>query len=144
VFASLTKIDVVATGPIYYQTDHRSRAEIEATPELSVLFALVRMCNARRYRPERRPVAIYAYAGEGVPASIKEAVAAVGGRLASKGDINGRSPAPTSATVGELADRAFRGLADRVQRRLRTVEAATALRSLEAEILASLPTQDAD
>ena len=144
VFASLTKIDVVATGPIYYQTDHRSRAEIEATPELSVLFALVRMCNARRYKPEERPVVIYSYAGEGVPAFIEEVVAAAGGLLASKGDLTGRSPAPTSAAVGEPADRAFRGLADRVQRRLGAVDATTALRSLEAEILAALPTQDAD
>jgi hypothetical protein len=109
-----------------------------------VLFALVRMCNAKRYKSEDRPVVIYASAGEGVPAFIEEAVAAAGGLLASKGDLTGQSPAPTSATVGELADRAFRGLADRVQRRLGAVDATTALRVLEAEILAALPTQEAD
>jgi hypothetical protein len=142
VFASLTRIDIVAQGPIYYQTDHRPRAEIEAAPELSVLFALVRVCNAKRYKPAERPVVIYA--ADDVPAFLEEAVAAAGGLLASTGDLTGRAPAPTSATVGELADRAFRGLAERVQRRLGADDATAALRALEAEILASTPTQDAD
>jgi hypothetical protein len=143
VFASLTRIDIVAEGPIYYQTDHRPRAEIEATPELSVLFALVRICNARRHKPAERPVAVYAAAHD-VPPFLEEAVAAAGALLANAGDLTGRAPAPTSATVSELADRAFRGLANRVQRRLSAADATAALRALEAEILASPPTQDAD
>jgi len=141
-FASLTRIDIVTNGPTYYQTDHRSRAEIEATPELSVLFALVRVCNAKRHKPAERPVVIYA--ADDVPAFLEEAVAAAGGLLANSGELTGRTPSPTSATVGELANRAFRGLAERVQRRLGADDETAALRALEAEILASPPTQDAD
>jgi hypothetical protein len=59
VFASLTKIDIVAKGPRYFQVDGRLRAEIEAAPEISVLFALVRVRAAKRHTTGEPPVVLY-------------------------------------------------------------------------------------
>src|ERR1044071_5942796 len=115
VYSSLTKIDIVTDGPEYIQTDHRSRDEIEATPELSVLFALARVCNARRYNAASQPTVVYVV--NDAPPFLEEAVAAAGGLLERKDDHVRRTPAPASATAAELADRAYRGLAERVQRR---------------------------
>jgi len=142
VYSSLTKIDIVTDGPEYIQTDHRSRDEIEATPELSVLFALARVCNARRYNAASQPTVVYVV--NDAPPFLEEAVAAAGGLLERKDDRTRRTPAPASATAAELADRAYRGLAERVQRRLGAADSTAALRALEAELAASRPTLEDD
>jgi hypothetical protein len=53
VFSSLDRVDIVLKpGPDgrkqFVQTDHRTAQEIEQEPELSVLFALIRILNPRR------------------------------------------------------------------------------------------------
>jgi hypothetical protein len=55
VYCSIDKIDLASRvdgRPIAVQTDHRPRAEIEAEPELSVLFAMARVLNARTHLHE--------------------------------------------------------------------------------------------
>jgi hypothetical protein len=56
-YSSVTKVDILVRDPdtgakIAVQTDHRDAAEIEASWDLSVLFAAVRILNARRAVPD--------------------------------------------------------------------------------------------
>jgi len=46
-YCALDRVDIIA-GTHRFQTDHRTVEEIEQEPELSVLFALTRITNARR------------------------------------------------------------------------------------------------
>ena len=143
-YASLDKIDAATDEGEHYQTDHRTRAEIEDTPELSVLFALTRVRNARRHDSAvRDPVAVYV-PKHALPAFLEEAIAAAGGVIEDFTRGVRHTGARPSASAAELADRAFQGLAARVCRRLETSDAETALRALEAEIAASPPRRPED
>src|SRR5437764_4414089 len=106
-YCSLDKIDLVVDGqPVAMQTDHRTRAEIDADPELSALFAMARVINARAHiagsgfagprsgAEGPRGVSIdggtvHYVAAHGVPSIVREALAATGGVL----DAGGRRTA---------------------------------------------------
>lgn len=116
-FSSLDRVDIVLKpGPDgrqrYVQTDHRTAAEIEQEPDLSVLFALVRILHPKRMAeagsPE--PVVIYS-ARERPPAFLRRAIHAAGGRL-----MIGDDPQPVSEPAGpppleEVIESAFANLA---------------------------------
>jgi len=155
-YCELDIIDFTA-GPHRFQTDHRTREQIEREPELSVLFALTRLLNARRHdqamrasvllalvhliqRPWRKPVYV---AVSDLPPFLEDAIAAAGGVVEHPDTHVRYMPPRPIETASELADRAFRALAERVRRRLAIADPTAALRALEAEILAS-PTPDDD
>jgi hypothetical protein len=146
VYSSLGKIDVVTQDPIQYiQTDHRTREEIEAEPELSVLFALTRILKAHVYAKAQgvEATVVYAALEDDTPAFLRETIAAANGIYERASDRH-REPTPSSSSLAELADAAFRGLADRVVRRTGLSEPALALRSLEAELAIESPSEDDD
>lgn len=137
-YSSLDKIDAVTTEA-RYQTDHRTPAEIEDAPELSVLFALTRVRNAKRHHDAASGQVVVYVPKHELPAFLEEAIAAAGGMIEDFDRGVRHAPARPAATAAELADRAFQGLAARVCRRLETSDAEAALRALEAEIAASPP-----
>jgi hypothetical protein len=145
-YSSLDRIDITARDPatghtLYHQTDHREAAEIEAEPEVSVLFALTRVLNAvRAGRPQGASVA-YVCLGSPSPL-LAQAVASAGGELRRYD-----GPVPFSgetAPPDDLADAAFRELAERVRARVGGSLDAELLQRLEAEVLAAGTTREED
>jgi hypothetical protein len=146
-YSSLLKIDIVAKapeGPLYVQTDHRRRDEIEAEPEISVLFALVRVLNARAHaKAEGEPATVVYACMDDAPPFLVDALAAAGAELETQGGTTPRRKlSPTGVTPGEIADRAFADLVKRVQARIGLTDLAGTLRALEAEILVDPPVED--
>ncbi len=145
-YCSIDKIDLAARvdgRPIAVQTDHRPRAEIEAEPELTALFAMARVLNARTHLFEsghHDAIVHYAVSDEAPPV-LREALCAVGctlergKRLESLGDAN-------PSIAGEIADRCFAALAHRVKSRIGSRDIAIALRMLEDQTFADPPARD--
>jgi hypothetical protein len=149
VYCSIDKIDLAARHgdqPIAVQTDHRARTEIEAEPELSALFAMARIVNARnQLADEGHPQAAvhYVVATEPPPA-LRDALIAAGGVL-ERADRNlalEELGPPSPALVGELADRCFGALARRAAARVGSRDLAIALRMLEDQTFAAPPDRD--
>jgi hypothetical protein len=150
-YCSLDKIDLAAQidgRPVAIQTDHRARAEIEREPELSVLFALARVLNARDHMTgEGEPeAAIHYVVSEDPPELLREALAAVGTTLEITDER--REPAieilgaPSEHAASRLADRTFAALARKTAARVGTRDIAMALRMLEDQTWAAPPTRD--
>ena len=149
-YCSLDKIDLAAQvegRQIALQTDHRSAAEIEAEPELSVLFAMARVLNAREHltesgHPDPLDAVRYIVADE-PPALLVEALRAVGATLErSPNHELVRLGEVSKTAVGDLADRSFAALARRAATRVGTRDLAIALRMLEDQTLADPPARD--
>jgi len=150
VYCSIDKIDLAATvdgQPVAIQTDHRSREEIEAEPELSALFAMARVLNARVHLAEDGHVdaAVHYVIPDDVPASLRDALAAVGATIERMGGdtrhLEQLGPG-SSAAVSSIADRAFAELAHRAASRVGTRDIAMALRMLEDQTFASPPDRE--
>ena len=155
-FCSIDKIDLAAKvdgKPIAVQTDHRSRDEILDAPELSVLFAMARIVNARAQLADdgHRDAAVHYVVAEEPPQMLREALAAAGGTLSigetpyeRRGEharleqLAGGSP----HAVGMLADRTFEELARRAAARVGVRDLAMALRMLEDQTYADPPARD--
>jgi hypothetical protein len=102
------------------QIDHRSPKEMDYTPEISVLFALVRTLLPRRLAEEGEPTPRVRHAAlAGASPAVRAAVAAAGAELESmeSGDSAIVPYEGSAATPRELADDAFHALAERVARR---------------------------
>jgi hypothetical protein len=150
VYCSIDKIDLAARldgKPIAVQTDHRNRSEIESEPELSVLFAMARVVNARsQLADDGHPTAAVHYVvADDPPALLREALSAVGGTIERAG---GRVTAleklgpGSEAAVGALADRSMGALARRAAMRVGSRDLAMALRMLEDQTYANPPDRD--
>jgi hypothetical protein len=118
-YSSLDSIDIVTqneeTGRKgFLQTDHRSAAEIQRERELSTLFALTRVLNARQaIESEEGPVDVLYVCAEAPPGFLRSVVASAGGRV----QINDEPVSVYEGPIGtpeDLAEGAFRGLAFRV------------------------------
>ena len=148
-YCSIDKIDLAAKvdgKPIAVQTDLRSREEILDAPELSILFAMARIVNARAQLADdgHRDAAVHYVVAEEPPAMLREALAAAGGTL-ERADhklrlevLEGGSP----HAVGALADRTFKDLAKRAAARVGVRDLAMALRMLEDQTYANPPARD--
>ncbi|OJH37650.1 hypothetical protein [Cystobacter ferrugineus] len=118
-YSSLDSIDIVTqneeTGRKgFLQTDHRSAAEIQQERELSTLFALTRMLNARQaIESEGGPVDVLYVCSEPPPDFLRSVVTSAGGRV----QINDEPVSVYEGPIGtpeDLAEDAFRRLAYRV------------------------------
>ncbi len=118
-FSSLDRIDIVTqneeTGrKSFLQTDHRPAAEIQQHRELSTLFALTRVLNARLLsEPEEVPVDVLYVCMEPPPDFLSSAVTSAGGRI----QVNDQPVSIYEGPIGtpeDLAEEAFRRLAYRV------------------------------
>jgi hypothetical protein len=150
-YCSVDKIDLAAEidgKPIALQTDHRKRDEIEAEPELSALFAMARIVNARaQLADDGHPsAAVHYVVNEDPPELLREALAAAGGTIERSdreqalellGDADERE-------VGAIADRCMTALARRAATRVGSRDLAMALRMLEDQTLANPPERDDD
>jgi hypothetical protein len=146
VYCSIDKIDLAARvegRPIAVQTDHRGRAEIEAEPELTALYAMARVLNARTHLHEsgHRDAVVHYSVADVAPPVLREALGAVGGTLE-----HGRSVEllgdPNERVAGELADRCFAQLAHRVKTRVGSRDIAIALHMLEDQTFADPPARN--
>ena len=148
-YCSIDKIDLLSPSgigkPVAVQTDHRSRAQIEAEPELSALFAMARVLNARGHLAEdgHTDAAVHYVLPEEVPEMLRAALTAVGATIdhAANNHLEWLGPASQDA-VEALADRAFADLARRAAARVGTRDLAMALRMLEDQTFADPPTRD--
>ena len=148
-YCSIDKIDLAAKvdgKPIAVQTDLRTRAEIGDEPELSVLFAMARIVNARAQLADEghRGAAVHYVVADDPPAVLREALVAAGGVI-ERGDrrLKLEPLGPGSAqAVGALADRTFTQLARRTAARVGVRDLAMALRMLEDQTYANPPDRD--
>ena len=148
-YCSIDKIDLAARvdgKPIAIQSDHRNREQIESEPELSVLFAMARVVNARsQLADDGHPTAAVHYAvADDPPAILREALSAVGGtieRVHKKAALEKLGPG-SEAAVGALADRSMIALARRAAARVGSRDLAIALRMLEDQTFANPPDRE--
>jgi hypothetical protein len=85
-FSSLDCVDLVCTDPDgrsrWLQTDHRRPAQIEAEPELSLIYAAIRLRSPRRDFPPGAPEPVLEYRCQHAPpAFLRAAIAAAGAEL---------------------------------------------------------------
>jgi hypothetical protein len=133
-FASLESVDTVvldqATGRrCCVQTDHRTAEEIRQQEEISILFALTRVLGAR-VPADSQDVEVLYVCAEPPPDFLRHAVASAGGRMAVHEGPSLPYDGPLSAPA-DLADRAFRHLAQRVLRERRLPLDESTLETLE-------------
>jgi hypothetical protein len=157
VYCSLDKIDLgahVDGRPVAVQTDLRTRREIEAEPELSALYAMTRVLNARTHLAhDGHPgAAVHYVVTDEPPPILREALRATGctlergqlvesGGEAVGGGVELLGPG-CDDDIGALADRSFAALARRVAARMGTRDLAIALRMLEDQTFADPPDRD--
>jgi len=146
-YTSLDKIDIVTkpneTGrAAYLLTDHRTPAEVDAEPELSVLFALTRCSAARAMGANAGGADVVYVCRKAPPDYLREAVAATGGSVSV--DVGNTLPAVPARTVAEIADGAFAALARRVAAREKLALELPLLARLEDATLHSPPKQEED
>jgi hypothetical protein len=120
----------------FIQTDHRTAEEIRLAPELSVLFALVRILNPKRsVKPEAPEPAVLYLCQNRPPDFLQGAIRAAGAQLIVDGDGQPLPAAGPAPGLEEVLEPAFRGLAQRTAaehdveltvKGLERVEAATA------------------
>jgi hypothetical protein len=116
-FSSLDRVDIeLKPGPDgrqqYVQTDHRTAAEIEEEPELSILFALVRILNPKRMAEAGSAEPLVTYlAQERPPEFLRRATHAAGGRLVIGDDQRPVSDGAALPVLEEVVESAFTGLA---------------------------------
>jgi len=142
VYCSIETIDLLSQAvgrPVAIQTDHRSPDEIEAEPELSTLFAMARVLNARGHLAEdgHPDAAVHYVLPAGAPPLLVDALTAVGATL-ERTHTQPLGP-PSREAIAGIADRAFGDLARRAARRIGTRDLAMALRMLEGQTFADPP-----
>jgi hypothetical protein len=140
-FSSLDRVDIItedkATGrKSYLQTDHRSAREIQQQEEVSVLFGLTRIMNARELGEIQGVDRVLYVCAELPPDPVQRAVAAAGGWFQLEDMREVRYEGPLSEPA-ELADDAFRRLARRVLDARNEKLEERALVALEQELLNS-------
>ena len=147
-FCSIDKIDLAARvdgKPVAIQSDDRTAAEMLAEPELSVLFALARIINARAQLVEDGyPDAAVHYAvADEPPPFMREVFGAANATLEradrKRPERYARFGPGSPGEVGMLADRAFRDLAKRAAAKVGVRDVAMALRMLEDQTHANPP-----
>jgi hypothetical protein len=151
VYCSLDKIDLAVEidgRPVAMQTDDRDAGAMVAEPELTALYAMTRVLNARsQLARDGFPdapvhyIVTQALTG-GVPESLRDALTAVGCTLERSG-IGEELLGPTSDdSIAQVIDRSFAALARRTAARIGTHDLAMALRMLEDQTLADPPARD--
>lgn len=144
-FSNLDQIDISVCAPDtgrahYYQCDFRDADDINAAPEISVIFALTRVLLAAHEGDD--PLVIYA-CGAPPPAFLHEAVVAAGGIV----QVNQQTVeyAGELRPVQELLDIAFAALARRIAgaREHAAVDEAL-LMALEQEVEQHRPSREDD
>src|SRR5262245_19694985 len=118
-FSTLDRIDIVTRGADgrkqYVQTDHRTAEEIEQEPELSILFAVIRVLNGIQMTETgaSEPVVIY-IAQSQPPEFLRSAIRAAGGRVAIGKNAQPMADVAAAPPLGDVINSAFTGLARRV------------------------------
>jgi hypothetical protein len=148
-YSSLDRADIVVGGKDgrkqYVQTDHRSAAEIEAEPELSVVFALVRVLNPKRMREDGgpEPVVVYSAAGE-PPAFLRRAIRAAGGLITIGQAVEPEADEDVYPPLEEVVAGAFADLARAVAAEFKVGLTADGVEAVEEAIAEGAPDPEDD
>jgi hypothetical protein len=113
VYSSLRKIDIVAEHegkPLLVQTDHRSADEVASEIEISVLFALARTLGPKQSEHGHGTLRYVAMGG--LHPKLATVLASVGAECEAEGVMVDLSDV-ARASPADLADGAFRGLAEK-------------------------------
>ncbi len=148
-FANVSRVDLVAettAGLVLIYTDHRTAAEIAATPELSVLLAVARLCAGRHHfeHHEGKPVAEVLYAVPSVPPPLLRRAVTLAGGIVELTTRERLPPEPGDDDLDMLVGDMFFGLAARVQSRLGERDARQALSVSEQVARLTPMTEDDD
>jgi hypothetical protein len=106
-FSSLDRADIeLKAGPDgrrqFVQTDHRTAVEIAQEPELSIVFALIRIFNPKRFTEAGSTEPIIFYSAQELPPEfLRQTIHAAGGRLLV-GDQE--QPVPQGTETPKLED----------------------------------------
>jgi hypothetical protein len=153
VYCSLDKVDLAAQvdgRQVAIQTDHRAAAEIEAAPELSVLYAMSRVLNARSHLllEGATSTEVHYVVADDPPPVLREALAATGAVIERMTDRPDRQIEllgdGSEDAASALADRMFAALARRAATRVGSRDLAMALRMLEDQTFAAPPSRADD
>ncbi len=133
-FCSLDSVDLVYTDPDgrsrWLQTDHRRPAQIEAEPELSLIYAAIRLRSPRRDFPVGEPQPVLEYRCQHPPpAFLRAAIAAAGAELWTDVHLPYTGQPPELGAIVRLA---LTGLATRIARDRCLARDFTGLAALEA------------
>ena len=133
-FSSLDRVDLVYTGPDgrsrWLQTDHRRPAQIEAEPELSLIYAAIRLRSPRRDFPAGEPEPVLEYRCQHAPpAFLRAAIAAAGAELWTDVQLPYAGAPPELTAIVRLA---LTGLATRLARDRGLTRDLAGLAALEA------------
>ena len=147
-YTSLDRVDIVAQDPetgkqTAVQTDHRTAREISSEPDLSTLFALTRILNARRLAKPGEPAPGVDYVcSEPPPEFFRRIVASAGARL-----LVDRDPLPydgAAETPDNLADGTFHRLSAQVVARSGMSLGEELLAALELEAVEEKADRESD
>jgi hypothetical protein len=142
-FSSLDRADIVlkpdsAGRQRYVQTDHRTAEEIEQEPDLSVLFALVRILNPKRQAEPGAPEPQVLYVAQSPPPEfLRQAIRAAGGQVAIGTSDQPEPDVGEPPPLKDVANSAFAGLARAVAEEFSVELSATGLDKVEKALAAS-------
>jgi hypothetical protein len=148
-YSSLDRVDAAIRGKggqlQYMQTDHRSAKEIEAEPELSVLFALTRILNPKRmpHKGRQAPAVVYV-AMQPPPEFLREAIRASGGHLMIGLDGQIEAGLGEGPSLEKVIQDGFSGLALAVAREFHVSMDLSGLGAVEAALVRKAKTQEED
>jgi hypothetical protein len=143
-YSSLDRADIEVKNPsedgrrMFVQTDHRTTDEIQEQPELSTIFALIRILNPKQIVEDGSPEPIVIYsAQERPPEFLQRVIYAAGGQL-TLGGINeteafNGEPAPLIEVVESAFTNLARSIANEYQVSL-TLEGLETVESKLAEV----------
>jgi hypothetical protein len=149
-FANLGRIDIElqpdAAGRRHFvQMDHRTCAEVEAEPDLSALFAIIRVLNPMRARGENEPDPIVSCSFVDLPPPfLADAIAAAGGRLVKGASISEPIAATQGPALHSVVASAMAGLVRATMTEHRVSFDATGLLAVERSLSATRISADED
>lgn len=149
-FSSLDRVDIVLEPDAdgrqqFVQTDHRSATEIEQEPELSALFALVRVLNAKRMAESDSPEPVVLYVTqERPPVFLRRVIHAAGGRLVVGAGRPPEAEEGLALSLDEVIESCFARLARSVANEYNVPQTVQGLEALESKlaVLAGDPEDD--
>jgi len=136
-FSSLDRADIVLNPDPdgrqkYVQTDHRTCEEIEQCPEISTLFALIRILNPKRMAEIGSPDPVVLYSAQVRPPEfLRRVIHAAGGQLVIGDTFQPESNEAEPASLIEIVEVAFVQLVRAVRTEYGLSLSADGLESLE-------------
>ncbi|VTS05895.1 hypothetical protein [Tuwongella immobilis] len=148
-YTSLDRIDIVTQGPDgrhrFIQTDHRSPEEIEQEPELSVLYALIRILNPRRATLEgvEDPIVVY-HTQHPLPRYMRQTIRSAGGELMLNSEIEPWNEGDVALDMDAILESTMESLAEWLRETYHLTPDVAGLSKLEHLLAERSPNSESD